>query len=136
MKTIHFSDDYEMQVQGSPWALHLYQNEFAVDGVKADFYGDLENYFACYEEHKPVDVIFLLKIAWAMGKNADDDLPNYEDWLRDLDVSACATEPWIDEISGAMMGELFRPRMANGEKSKPKRTTKRQTDSRKANPSS
>lgn len=142
MLTIHFSDEYEQSVQGSPWALMLYQREFKDDGKNADFYADFVGFLETIEDIRAgnafsVDFTFLLKTAWAMAKNADDSIPDFETWARESDISMDPSAPWMMEVQDAIFAELFRrkPKTPTS-KGKSKGSTGRRTNSRKANPSS
>lgn len=115
MRTIHFSPEYAMSVQGSPWALILYQREFADDQGNCDWYADFGQLHETMLEKGRFDCMFLLKTAWAMGKCYDDDLPSFDDWARNLDCSMVADAPWLKEVFEAIFAEIFR-KQENGKK--------------------
>lgn len=148
MKTIHFGDGYELSVQGSPWALILYQREFQTqDGKNADFYADLAEFLQGLginedgeqiEDKKGpslIDPFFLLKICWAMAKNYDDTLPSFKEWAREAPIPMHKTAPWMMEVQAAFLAEIFRSGATEETPDSGKGTTRRRTNRRKTNPS-
>ena len=139
MQTIHFSDEYEQSVQGSPWALMLYQREFKdEEGKNADFYADWVDYLIAIDDAQngksaTIDVMFLIKTAWAMAKNADDSVPNFETWARESAISMEPGAPWMTEVQTAIFAEIFRrkPITQKAEKTTRKGSAGRRTDRRK-----
>lgn len=126
MLTVHVGSE-ETSVQGSPWALFIYQREFAEGGKKADWYADYERAYSKVAELptnddgtfenplkfiEAIDALFLLKTAWAMAKNADDATPPFEEWARGIDASLAPIAPWKLEVNAAINAELFRFRPA------------------------
>lgn len=122
MRTIKLGSA-EVRAQGSPWALFIYQREFATQDGPADWYADYEAAFsrareAPRDEEGRVDVarflagidpIFLLKTLWAMARNADDAVPAFEEWAPSLDgVSMAPVATWKLEVNSAINAELFR----------------------------
>lgn len=108
MQTIHFTKDLEVSVQGSPWALILYQREFSDENGKADFYEDFNESFKKLERSDVIDVPFFLQAVWAMAKNADDDIPPFDEWARSLDFPMDVNAEWLKEAQSAIIAEIFR----------------------------
>lgn len=110
MQIIHFGDR-EVRVQGSPWALFLYDQEFSTETTC--FFSDLE---------RSADPVFLLKCAWAMAKCYADSIkdplfPPFKEWMQSLDISMQANAPWTQEVVSALNAEVFRSNNHSGEES-------------------
>lgn len=125
MKIIHLGDE-NVSVQGSPWALFLYNREFSTDESRADWHEDFQAAYKDFvEDGARVDPLFLLKTCWAMASNYDDTTPDFEDWLRPLDIGIGMNEPWIWEVHDAIFAELFRVEANSGQsEAKPSRKRK------------
>ena len=65
----------DVELQGSPYTFLVFREEFG---------GDLGEFMAdAYAKPRPQTEDFL-RIAWAMAKTRDDDVPRYADWLKGL----------------------------------------------------
>lgn len=107
MRKIAFGKQ-KVAVQGSPWALMVYSREFATEDGPADWYADLTKAVENARAGGALDPFFLLKTAWAMARNVDDDFPDYEEWLRPLDISVGYGSDWGKAVTEAIFAELFR----------------------------
>ena len=58
-----------------------------------------------------IDSVFLLKTLWAMARNADGDVPPFEEWAASLDASMAPVAMWKLEVNSAINAELFRVRV-------------------------
>lgn len=51
------------------------------------------------------EMITLFKVTYAMAKHSDPDIPNFEDWIREIDIldipniSDDIIDLWVDETS-------------------------------------
>ena len=102
--------DAVVSAQGGPWALFLYDGEFAEDGKKANWYEDRERGLVLNEDGTMErDPLFLLKTLWAMAANAGgDDFPSFKEWARPLEVPMGPGAPWVAEVVAAIFAEIFR----------------------------
>lgn len=111
----------KVSAQGGPWALTLYQREFKESGKRFDWYADHEEAFAEADEAVSsndgitnleyigkVEPLFLLRTLWACVKNADDETPSFEAWLKTLDISMSPYAMWKWEVFELIKAELFR----------------------------
>lgn len=106
----------EMGLQGSPLTLLIFRQEFGGDPDAHD--GNLGAQLAdllITEERDGETVFFvnlvgLLRIAWALAKTYDKHIPNFEAWLEDFDESAFSLADG-DELSrivdDVITAELF-----------------------------
>lgn len=111
----------KVSAQGGPWALTLYQREFKESGKRFDWYADQEEAFAAadaalannanitnLEYTGKLEPLFLLRTLWACVKNADEDTPSFDVWLRTLDISMSPYAMWKWEVFELIKAELFR----------------------------
>ena len=94
--------EQDISVQGGPWALVLYEREFSPE--HSDFFEDAKKY--CPADDLP-NPMFLLRIAWAMARNADDSFPPFDRWAKSLDVSLQKGSDWSGEVISAINAEIF-----------------------------
>lgn len=123
MRTINLGNQ-KVSVQGSPWALFIYQREFVNDeGKHADWYEDFDGNVVANEDLLLyVSPLFALKTCWAMARNHDDDIPGFDEWARPLEISMHPNASWIGEVVDAIFAELFR--ISEEEDQKDRGTTK------------
>lgn len=98
MKYVHIGGE-SVPLQGGAWSTVLYDREFGSDG---GFFNDLQ---------KGVNPVFLLKAAWSMARSFDDRFPNFEDWVKSLDISELSMQtnaPWTQEVISVLNAETFR----------------------------
>ena len=113
----------EISVQGGPWALVLYEREFAQD--HPDFFDDLQKYAANPLEGRLfASPLFLLRCLWAMARNADDNFPMFDEWTKSLDVPLQEGAPWTNEVISALNAEIFRSSESESEGSDTKKKRK------------
>lgn len=106
----------EFEAQGSPWAAWLYLEEFYGAEMDAhDWYEDWVRAVSGVKGSGRINMMFLLRTAWAMVKCADDSAPGFEGWLRGLDCSCRPGDPWVTEVLGAISAEMFRQPGEDGE---------------------
>ena len=106
----------EVCLQGSPLTLLIYRQEFSGDSDAHD--GNLGAQLAdlIQSEERDGETVFfvnlvgLLRIAWALAKTYDKRTPNFEAWLADFDESAFSLSDG-DELSrivdDVVTAELF-----------------------------
>ena len=105
--------DAVASVQGGPWALFLYNGEFANEGKKANWYEDRERGLVLNEDGTmEKDPLFLLKTLWAMAANAaeieGEEFPRFEPWAKSLEIPMGPGAPWTVEVVAAIFAEIFR----------------------------
>lgn len=121
MREINLGNEV-VSVQGSPWALFLYNREFSTNEERADWHSDFQKAYAGFtQDSARVEPLFLLKTCWAMAKNQDDSIPSFETWLKPLDIGIGMDQPWVWEVNDAIFAELFRFEQDSEEKPKSRR---------------
>lgn len=92
----------DVQIQGSPLTLVIYNQEFG-----ADLMSDIANAYL----GDTVDAVALLKICWAMAKTKDKELANFDDWLSSFDAEEfdlLELKASLEVVVSAINAELFR----------------------------
>lgn len=128
MMQVEFDEGVKTDLQGSPWALFIYQREFGTSWH--------DDYDAAFKEAgkvledksvtdpaqrginfmSKVDPLFLLKTAWAMARNNDDSFPGFEEWVKTLDCPMTPISGWKFGVNSAINAELFRIPQQEAEK--------------------
>ena len=131
MRVIHLGD-VEIQAQGSPWAVFLYQREFSTPDHKVSWYEDYEQTTDDFEYSQAddatqrqtenivrsvsaLDAMFCLKTLWACAACHDEaHTPPYEKWLKQVsaegDIPLSPFSSWKLEVSALINAEIFRYR--------------------------
>ena len=94
----------DIQMQGSPWTLVVYREEFG-----GDLLSDVVEAF----KREPMSLDDFLRFCWAMCRTCDDDVPGFEEWCRsfpEFDLSDGKGSAFASVVVSAMNAELFRVR--------------------------
>lgn len=105
----------DVQIQGSPLTLVIYNNEFG-----ADLMSDIANAYL----GDTIDAVALLKICWAMAKTKDKNLDGFEDWLSKFDAEKfdlLKLKTSLEVVVSAINAELFRVSASNEKKKEHRR---------------
>ena len=91
----------ECEMQGGPYTLLVFKEEFDLD---------LPSYLIDLYNKQIPDMEGFLKVAWAMCKTCNDDIPYYEHWLEDFDNDTFDIREGsgtVAVIDSAINAELF-----------------------------
>jgi hypothetical protein len=92
----------DVQMAGSPLALLYFREEFDTS---------LPSYISEIYKHKPLDCEEFLRVAWALAKVCDKDIPSYEEWLDEFPdeaFSLLGSGECISVIDSVIAAEMFR----------------------------
>ena len=94
----------DLEMQGSPWTFVVYKRAFG---------GDLLSDVVDTYKKDSIELVDLLKFAWAMCRTSSDGVPDFEEWCRsftDFTLADGEAEAVASVIISAINAEIFRRR--------------------------
>ena len=106
----------KLKIKSAPWSLVVYEDQFGRD-LSMDF----QNTSVAFAKTGRVDMATFMRILWCLARTADQDLPDYEAWMKGLPDDALdgiATDQSDDGIWGQVsldyMQAFFRSALGAG----------------------